>query len=77
MDQRIKPGQIYRSCDPRGGPRIRITQYELGWNRADVVDATTGKNPRRIVTRNLHATATTKTGKPRRTGYALEQPDAR
>lgn len=70
----IQPGQTYRSLDLRGGSRIRITAYEPGWNRADVVDATTGKYPRRIVVRNLHATATTRDGKPRRTGYALEQP---
>ncbi len=74
MTHRIEPGQIYRSCDPRGGPRIRITAYLPGWNRADVVDATTGKYPRRIIVRNLHATATTQSGQPRRTGYALEQP---
>jgi hypothetical protein len=70
----IQPGQTYRSCDPRGGPRIRIVRYEPGWNRADVVDATTGKQPRRIVVRDLHPTATTRTGQPRRTGYVLEQP---
>lgn len=70
----IQPGQIYRNCDPRGGPRIRITRYEPGWNRADVVDATTGKQPRRILVTHLHQSATTKNGQPRRTGYALEQP---
>lgn len=73
MNHRIEPGQIYRSCDPRGGPRIRITHYLPDCNRADVVDATTGKRPRGIIVRHLHATATTKTGQPRRTGYALEE----
>lgn len=68
----IKEGQVYRSADPRGGPRVRIVRYELGWNRADVVDATTGKQPRRIVVRDLHAEPLTKHGQPRRTGYVLE-----
>jgi hypothetical protein len=69
----IQAGQTYRSLDPRGGPRIRIVRYESGSNRVDVVDATTGKYPRRILARSLHTSPTTHTGKPRRTGYALEQ----
>jgi hypothetical protein len=68
----IRPGQTYRSCDPRGGPRIRIHAYQPGWNRALIVDADTGKRFRRILTTQLHATDTTKTGQPRRTGYVLE-----
>ncbi|MFF8610855.1 hypothetical protein ACF06X_33655 [Streptomyces sp. NPDC015346] len=73
----IAPGQTYRSADPRETIRIRIVSYEPGWNRADVVDAATGKRPRRIVVRNLHATPTTKTGQRRRSGYVLETGDAR
>lgn len=69
----IQPGQVYKSCDPRGGPTIRIVCYEPGWNRADVVDAITGKNPRRIIVRDLHESATTHAGAPRRTGYALKK----
>ena len=69
----IQPGQIYRHCDPRESIRIRITAYTPGANRADVVDAVTGKRPRQILVTHLHDSATTKTGQPRRTGYALER----
>jgi hypothetical protein len=67
----IEKNQIYRSCDPRGGPTVRIVAVHT--NSVDVVDAQTGKRPRRILAKFLHATPTAKTGKPRRTGYALEQ----
>lgn len=67
----IKAGQIYQSADPRDSIRIRIVRYEDGWNRADVVDALTGKRPRRMLATALHASPTTKTGQPRRTGYVL------
>lgn len=70
----IQPGQIYRSCDPRGGFSIRIAAYTPDSNRVDVVDALTGKYPRSILATALHASPTTRDGKPRRTGYALEQP---
>lgn len=66
----IQPGQVYRSCDPRGGPLIRVVA--INPNSVTVVDAQTGKRPRRILPAYLHDNATTKTGKPRRTGYALE-----
>ncbi|WP_405883596.1 hypothetical protein OG747_36445 [Streptomyces sp. NBC_01384] len=68
----IQPGQTYRSLDPRGGPRIRIKAYTPGHNRAHVVDARDGKRFRQILVSSLHATGTTKTGAPRRTGYVLE-----
>ncbi|MGW2371742.1 hypothetical protein [Kitasatospora sp. NPDC001683] len=70
-DHAIRPGQVYTDCDPRGGATIRITDYTPGSNRADVVDATTGKRPRQILVRSLHDSATTRDGKPRRTGYRL------
>jgi hypothetical protein len=70
----IEPGQTYVSADPRDNIRIRVTAYENGWATADVVDAVTGKRPRGILARSLHASSTTKTGQPRRTGYVLEQP---
>lgn len=72
-DTTIKPGQIYESCDPRGGFAIRIVGYTPGSNRADVVDHMTGKYPRSILVASLHATGTTKTGAARRTGYRLVQ----
>ncbi|MFE3762301.1 hypothetical protein ACFXPI_11110 [Streptomyces sp. NPDC059104] len=72
----IEPKQIYRSADPRGGPRIRITAYQPGEARAHVVDADTGKRFRQILAHTLHTTPTTKAGQPRRSGYVLEtQPD--
>lgn len=64
-------GDIYKNCDPRGGPSIRITKYTPGTNRADVVDAATGKHPRTILVKHLHATDRTWQGARRRTGYAL------
>lgn len=70
----IQPGQTYRSCDPRGGPRIRITSYRPGDARARVVDAYDGKRFRQILVSALHDSDTTKTGVKRRTGYALEAP---
>lgn len=68
----IEPDQIYRSADPRGGPRIRITAYTPGTARAHVVDAVTGRRFRQILVSGLHASPTTKTGLPRRTGYVLD-----
>jgi len=68
----IQPGQTYRSCDPRGGPRIRITAYRPGDARAHIVDAHDGKRFRQILVTALHDSDRTKTGAPRRTGYALE-----
>lgn len=72
-DFRIRPGQVYASCDPRGGFAIRVVEYTLGSNRADVVDAMTGKYPRSILVSSLHASGITANGKPRRTGYRLVQ----
>jgi len=69
----IRPGQTYRACDPRETIRIRITTYRPGDTRAHVVDAVTGKRPRQILVSSLHASPTTRDGKLRRTGYALEQ----
>lgn len=69
----IRPGQIYRSADPRGGATIRISSYQPGDPRAHVVDAATGKRYRQILASYLHADATTQAGEPRRTGYVLIQ----
>ncbi|MGZ0231154.1 hypothetical protein [Streptomyces sp. CPS1] len=73
MTHRIEPGQTYRSLDPRGGPRIRIKSFTPGHTHAWVEDAATGKRARWVLVSALHESATTKTGQPRRTGYALEQ----
>ncbi|MFJ6578404.1 hypothetical protein ACIQMY_20835 [Streptomyces sp. NPDC091368] len=68
----IEKDQTYRYADPRETIRIRITSYTPGDARAHVVDADTGKRPRQILARTLHATPTTKTGAPRKTGYIRE-----
>lgn len=70
----IKPGLVYRSCDPRDNLpiRIRVCPDYLGENRVAVVDAATGKRPRSILASSLHASPFTAAGQPRRTGYALE-----
>jgi hypothetical protein len=70
----IQPGQTYRSLDPRGGPRIRVASYRHGEARACVVDADTNKRYRHILVSALHDSPLTRDGKPRRTGYVLEQP---
>ena len=68
----IQPGQVFRSCDPRGGPHIRIETYRPGSNRAHIVDAATGKRFRQILVTALHDSDTTRAGTQRRTGYVLE-----
>ncbi|MGW0670603.1 hypothetical protein [Streptomyces sp. NPDC002746] len=59
---RIEPGQVYRSCAPRGGPRIKGNA--VYGNRADIADAPDGKRPRSNV---LTAFA-----RPRRTSDVLD-----
>lgn len=70
----IEPGQIYRSCDPRGdrGP-LRLRVMTVGPNRASVFYLNTGRHGEILLTQ-LHDSPLTKTGQPRRTGYALEKP---
>ncbi|WP_327066815.1 hypothetical protein [Kitasatospora sp. NBC_01302] len=65
-----KPGQIYQQCDPHA-PHIRLRIMTVGPNRAEVFYMHTGRAGR-ILLNALHDSAVTKTGKPRRTGYALE-----
>ncbi|TFI30153.1 hypothetical protein [Streptomyces sp. 4R-3d] len=78
----IQPGQTYRSADPRGGPRIKVVGEPIsvaGLHNSGKVDVVTltkdGREIRRrpIEVTQLHATATTRDGTPRRTGYVLEQ----
>lgn len=83
----IKPGQTYRSVKPVASepdPRhVRIevvgtlgrTHGVWGYGKVDVVTVTVdGRKVRRraIKATQLHATATTRDGQPRRTGYVLE-----
>lgn len=72
----IKPGQIYRHCDPRESIRIRITAYRPGDARAQVVDAVTGKRFRQILVKDLHESPVTATGRRRRSGYVLDRDTA-
>ncbi|MFZ3473131.1 hypothetical protein ACODT3_10645 [Streptomyces sp. 4.24] len=65
----IQPGQTYRSVGD--GFRIRIVEVGVTSVRAtDVANRRPLLN--RIPIRQLHVTATTRDGKPRRNGYALE-----
>lgn len=68
----IEPGQVYRSCKPRDmGFRIRIV--EVGAETSRGVDASNGRPLLwRVMNRDLHDSATTRTGKPRRAGYVRE-----
>lgn len=82
----IKPGQIYRSLSNRHHPcdgptRIKVvdlpgtTPGVWGFGKVDVVTVTAaGREIRRraIATSQLHETATTRNGQPRRTGYVLD-----
>lgn len=70
----ITTGQVYEACHPLDEKRrIRILRYTPGDHSAQVVDAVTGKRQRGIFVRSLHDSATTRDGRPRRTGYALVQ----
>ncbi|TXJ78593.1 hypothetical protein E2C11_16430 [Streptomyces lavendulae] len=88
MTHRIEPGQIYRSCQPvRSEPeprhiRIKVVGKPMtipgvwGFGSVNIVTLTAdGREIRRraIECTQLHATPTTRSGQPRRTGYALEQ----
>lgn len=83
----IQPGQTYRSVKPTAGePEPRHIRIEVvgtigrihgvwGYGKVDVVTITAdGRKVRRraIEASQLHASPTTKTGQPRRTGYVLE-----
>jgi hypothetical protein len=74
VTHRVEPGQTYRSCKPGYEDfRIRITSVGAEMARAISIDGGWALlDP--VPLSRLHATATTKTGTPRRTGYALEQP---
>jgi hypothetical protein len=85
----IQPGQTYRSITPTASDpsdshrRIKVVSTPItipgvwGYGKVDVVTLTeVGREVRRrsIEASQLHATATTRDGQPRRTGYVLEQP---
>lgn len=80
----IEPGQIYRECVPRDGRhRTRIViksvtpfgsgQYGAGTAMVATLTAIGREvRQRRISLSQLHDSATTTAGRPRRTGYVLE-----
>lgn len=72
MTHHIEPGQTYIACD-NSGYRYRVTAYTPGSELAQVIDLRTGRT-KQVKAANLHATAITRYGGPRRTGYALETP---
>ncbi|MER6778436.1 MULTISPECIES: hypothetical protein [unclassified Streptomyces] len=87
----IQPGQIYRSLSNRHHPvdgptRIKVVGAPIaipgvwGYGKVEVVTVTrTGREVRRrgIEASQLHATAITRDGQPRRNGYVLEGPAGR
>ncbi|MFI0233123.1 hypothetical protein [Streptomyces sp. NPDC017086] len=73
MTHRIEPGQTYRCCKPGYEDfRIRITSVGAEMVRAVSIDGGWALlNP--LPLSQLHDSPLTRAGKPRRTGYALEQ----
>lgn len=76
MTHRIEPGQIYRACSPniRGPRQVRVVAHNPDTRTVTVVNYATFSGEQDFPASYFHDSATTKTGKPRRTGYALEQP---
>jgi hypothetical protein len=86
----IQPGQIYRSCKPTPSMpgehyiRIRVVARgpgypAYGWSKVlveTVLPDGRGVRERAIETTQLHVSPLTRNGQPRRSGYALEAPDA-
>lgn len=71
----IEPGQTYQQCDPRVSVATRIRVDKVHQGHADFTYLTTnrpGVIHGTIRLDQLHDSPTTKTGRPRRTGYALE-----
>lgn len=71
----IEAGQVYQQCDPRV---VRVTRIRIDAVHADHAEIRYLDTGRRgvifgkIRLTQLHASPTTMTGEPRRTGYALE-----
>lgn len=70
----VRPGQVYESCHPLDeGRRIRVVDMPV--NTKVLVESLQadgrGARRRNIETSQLHDSAATHAGQPRRTGYAL------
>ena len=85
MSHQIRPGQVYVACHPLDeGRRIVVVTAPVttpglaGFGKVDVetIDGRGRRSRRRAMDiTQLHASATNpRTGQPRRTGYALEEP---
>ena len=68
MNDHIRAGRKFAHCHPYDSTVLIVREYD-GGDRVLVTD-TRGKNPRGVLAKNLHASATTKTGRSRRSGYA-------
>ncbi|MGE7438010.1 hypothetical protein [Kitasatospora sp. NPDC001175] len=72
----IQPGRTYQQCDSRVIVPTRIRIDKIDADRADFTYLTTnrpGVIHGAIRLNQLHDSPTTRDGRPRRTGYALEQ----
>lgn len=68
MKNQVYPGQVYENN--ANGRRVRV--YAVYDDRARVTDID-GRYPRSIAVSHLHRSATTSSGRPRRTGYTLNK----
>jgi hypothetical protein len=81
----IRPGQVYVACDGSGRlirvlSRVNNTPGLHGFGKVDVETMSSdgrGLRFRAIEARQLHATAATRNGQPRRTGYHLTPEETR
>ncbi|KDN85620.1 hypothetical protein [Kitasatospora cheerisanensis] len=70
-DHQVSSNQVYEACHPGDGKR-RIRIIAVHGNRAEIETIGRRSALRRFILLNtLHASATTSTGRPRRTGYRL------
>ena len=67
--EHIRPGQTWTSARPYEVTTVRVTR--VGPGRVEVVDAHDGKRSRSILAKVFHASPTTKTGRPHKSGYVL------
>ena len=74
MTHRIEPGQVYLACSGsiRGPRRVQVVAHDPATHTVTVINHTTHRGEQDFPASYFHATPTTKAGKPRRTGYALE-----
>ncbi|GAA2084944.1 hypothetical protein GCM10009759_04360 [Kitasatospora saccharophila] len=70
-EHQVTRNQVYEACHPGDGQR-RIRIISVHGDRAEIETIGRRSALRRFILLNtLHASATTSTGRPRRTGYRL------